>query len=188
MKTKIFALALASCFIWTGCRPKTVKKPAEPGTTTTAVATTGPEVLPPPDAAVKETNIRGSEFVGIPDLKAVYFDFDRYELTEASREALQKNAGYLKENPEMHVLVEGHCDERGTIEYNLALGQKRAKTVREYYMRLGVPGNAIATISYGEEKLVCQESTESCWAQNRRGETKVRGRTASNGKAATPHP
>lgn len=185
---KIFVLALASCFVWTGCRPKQmVKKTAEPGTTT-AVSTTGPEVVPPPDAAVKETNIRGSEFVGLPDLQAVHFDFDRYELTRDSREALQKNASYLKDNPEMHVLVEGHCDERGTIEYNLALGQKRAKAVREYYMRLGVPGNVIATISYGEEKPVCQETTESCWAQNRRGETKVRGRTASNGKAGTPHP
>ena len=72
------------------------------------------------------------------------------------------------------MLVEGHCDNRGTTEYNLSLGQKRAKEVRDYYVRLGVSENSIGTISYGEENPACEEETEECWMKNRRSETKVR--------------
>jgi len=69
------------------------------------------------------------------------------------------------------VQVAGHCDQRGTVEYNLALGQRRSKAVRDYYRSLGVAGHRVATISYGEEKLLCQEEDEACWGRNRRGET-----------------
>jgi len=71
-------------------------------------------------------------------------------------------------------LVEGHCDSRGTMGYNLALGQKRAKEVRDYYTRLGVPGSSIGTISYGEEKPSCEDETEECWGKNRKADTKVK--------------
>ena len=73
-------------------------------------------------------------------------------------------------------MAAGYCDERGTVEYNLALGQKRAKEVREYYIRLGIPGQTLATISYGKEAPLCSASNDDCWAQNRRAETRVRSR------------
>ncbi len=105
-------------------------------------------------------------------LDIVYFDFDKYELKPEYRDVLQKNAKIILEN-NYTVTIEGHCDERGTNQYNLSLGQKRANTVKEYYIRLGVPENKIATISYGEENPICFESNEECWAKNRRAESKV---------------
>lgn len=121
-----------------------------------------------------EADIRGAEFNTTPVIKPINFDLDKYYLSAETRSILQKNAKHLKEHKDWETIVEGHCDDRGTIEYNLALGQKRAKEVREYYIRLGVSGTSIGTISYGEEKPVCEKSTESCWTTNRRAETKVR--------------
>ena len=101
-------------------------------------------------------------------LKDVYFDFDRYDLSADARTVLRANADWLKNNPGTRVEIEGHCDDRGTNEYNLALGAKRAQAVREYLATLGVAANRLSTISYGEEIPVCKEETESCWKQNRR--------------------
>lgn len=123
---------------------------------------------------VLEADIRGKEFRESPSLSPAYFEYDEYALTGAAREALRRNAAYLAEHPYLDVLVEGHCDERGTNEYNLALGQRRAAAVREHYMRLGVPGRAIGTLSLGEERPVCAEPSEACWRLNRRGASKVR--------------
>lgn len=108
----------------------------------------------------------------IISLDTINFDFDKYELSENAKNTLSKNAKVILEN-KYTVTVEGHCDERGTNQYNLSLGQKRANVVKEYYIRLGVPEKNIATISYGEEKPLCFESTENCWSKNRRAETKV---------------
>lgn len=105
-------------------------------------------------------------------LKPIYFDFDKYNLTPQAREVLSQNAKIIIEN-DFNIIIEGHCDERGTEQYNLSLGQKRANSVKEYYIRLGVNPSKIATISYGEEMPVCREKTEECWALNRRAETKV---------------
>lgn len=127
---------------------------------------------------VEEARIRGKEFVAAPDLKTIHFEYDAYSLSDAARDDLQANASYLKSNPSVEVLVEGHCDDRGTNEYNLALGQKRAKAVRDYYIRLGVPGRAIGTISFGEERLVCSEATSECWSENRRAVTKIRSQVS----------
>ena len=101
-------------------------------------------------------------------LKDVYFDFDRYDLSADARAVLRSNADWLKNNPGQRVEIEGHCDDRGTNEYNLALGAKRAQSTREYLTTLGVAANRLSTISYGEEIPVCKEQTESCWKQNRR--------------------
>ena len=101
-------------------------------------------------------------------LKDVYFDFDRYDLNADARTVLRANADWLKNNPGARVEIEGHCDDRGTNEYNLALGAKRAQSAREYLTTLGVAANRLSTISYGEEIPVCKEETESCWKQNRR--------------------
>lgn len=121
---------------------------------------------------VKETDIRNPEFVSNESIEPIYFDYDKYEITPQYAEILRKNAETLKEK-KWTILIEGHCDERGTIEYNLALGQKRANVVKEYYIRLGIPESNIGTISYGEEQPVCNEHNESCWSKNRRAETKV---------------
>jgi peptidoglycan-associated lipoprotein len=101
-------------------------------------------------------------------VKDVYFGFDRYDLTEESRATLKANADWLKSNPAMRLQIEGHCDERGTAEYNLALGAKRAQAARDYLVTLGIGADRLSTISYGEEIPVCTEQTEECWLQNRR--------------------
>jgi peptidoglycan-associated lipoprotein len=101
-------------------------------------------------------------------LKDIYYDFDRYDLSADARTILRGNADWLKANPNARVEIEGHCDERGTNEYNLALGAKRAQTAREFLTTLGVAAGRLSTISYGEEIPVCKDQTESCWKQNRR--------------------
>src|SRR5262249_20748634 len=94
-------------------------------------------------------------------VKDVYFGFDRYDLTEESRATLKGNADWLKNNPALRIQIEGHCDERGTAEYNLALGAKRAQTARDYLVTLGSSGEPLSTISDGEEIPVCTEQTET---------------------------
>jgi peptidoglycan-associated lipoprotein len=100
-------------------------------------------------------------------IKDVYFEFDQYNLDDDDRATLRANADWLKKNPAFRVQIEGHCDDRGTDEYNLALGAKRAQAARDYLVSLGVAENRLSTISYGEEIPVCREATESCWKENR---------------------
>jgi len=104
----------------------------------------------------------------VSPLKDVFFDFDRYDLSAEARSALRVNADWLKQNPAARVEIEGHCDERGTNEYNLALGAKRAQAAREYLVTLGVAAERLSTTSFGEEIPVCRDANESCWKQNRR--------------------
>jgi peptidoglycan-associated lipoprotein len=99
----------------------------------------------------------------------VYFDFDSHSIRADAQATLQKQAAWLKKYPATRLVVEGHCDERGTREYNLALGDRRAYAVKEYLVSLGVDANRLQNKSYGKERPVCSESDESCWAQNRRG-------------------
>lgn len=101
-------------------------------------------------------------------LDDVYFAYDSFELSDNAREILRANADWLEENPQARVEIEGHCDSRGTIEYNLALGAKRANAVRDYLVSLGISPDRMTTISYGKELPVCHEETEACWAENRR--------------------
>ena len=101
-------------------------------------------------------------------LKDVHFAYDSYDLDTVARDVLAANAEWLKENPDARTEVEGHCDERGTIEYNLALGARRAKAVKDYLVTLGISPDRLATISYGEELPLCREPSEECYARNRR--------------------
>ncbi|MFI5395663.1 MAG: peptidoglycan-associated lipoprotein Pal [Candidatus Binatia bacterium] len=101
-------------------------------------------------------------------LKDVHFAFDSFELDEQARGLLRDDANWLKEHPRSKAEIEGHCDERGTVEYNLALGTKRAGAAKEYLAALGVSADRLTTISYGEELPLCHEHDESCWQKNRR--------------------
>lgn len=109
-------------------------------------------------------------------LSDVYFDYDAFDLSTEARSTLQSHADWLKNNSGAKVEIEGHCDERGTVEYNLALGAKRAKAARDYLVNLGVDANQLSTISYGEELPGCKEPSESCWQQNRRAHFLLVGR------------
>ncbi len=105
--------------------------------------------------------------------KSVEFEFDRYRLTPDANSILTEHAKVLMENSSWTILVEGHCDERGTVEYNLALGEKRADTVKQFLARYGVAAGRIRVISYGKERPITMGSTEAAWATNRRCEFKV---------------
>jgi len=105
----------------------------------------------------------------------VFFDFDKYNVDAAARKALEKQAAWLKANKSVTIVVQGHCDERGTREYNLALGERRANSVKDYLVVLGVNPARVSTISYGKERPVATGSNEAAWKQNRRGVTKVTG-------------
>lgn len=98
----------------------------------------------------------------------IYFDFDRYDIKPDGKPVLQGIASWLLKNSDARLSIEGHCDERGTNEYNLALGDRRAKAARDFLIALGVASKRIDLISYGEEKPQCAEQTEECWAKNRR--------------------
>ena len=106
----------------------------------------------------------------------VYFDFDKATLRSTAEEALAKNARWLSEHPEFLVRIEGHCDERGTSEYNLALGDRRANSAQEYMIFNGVGADRLSGITYGEDRPVCTESNEACWQKNRRAYMVITGR------------
>jgi peptidoglycan-associated lipoprotein len=109
----------------------------------------------------------------------VYFDYDQSALRADTRERLARNAEFLRQHPEYEVTVEGHCDERGTSEYNLALGDRRAHAAVDYLQDLGVARSRLRTVSYGEERPQCAESYEACWQRNRRAHFLVTGQAAA---------
>ncbi len=102
-------------------------------------------------------------------LKDIHFDFDKSVITDVSKETLKTNAEWLKKNGAKKIQIEGHCDERGTNEYNLALGDRRASSAKNYLALLGIDAKRVSTVSYGEEKPLCTQQTEDCWTKNRRG-------------------
>jgi len=109
-----------------------------------------------------------SEFVASADLQDIHFDFDRYELRDTDRQVLDRHAAWMKEHAGTLMLVEGHCDERGTAEYNISLGERRAKATANYLTSRGVGSERITIISYGEQRPVCRDANEACWQKNRR--------------------
>ena len=131
---------------------------------------------PTPSTAAPTARPAPSEFAANENLRDVYFDFDKYDIRPPDAKTLDANASWLKSNPNHLVLIEGHCDERGTNEYNLALGERRAKSTMNYLVSQGVQASRITIISYGEERPVCAQKTEECWAQNRRAHFLVKPR------------
>jgi len=116
------------------------------------------------------------DFAADSNLGDIFFDFDKYDIRQADTRTLDSNAQWLKSNPNHLVLIEGHCDERGTNEYNLALGERRAKSTMNYLVSQGVQANRITIISYGEERPSCTDKSEQCWAKNRRAHFLVKPR------------
>jgi len=135
-----------------------------------------PEIVTPPPPVekpqppVEEPVVKPVEPEIKLELQKVYFDYDKSNIKPAQRERLTQNAEQLMAFPNVKVLIEGHCDERGTNEYNMALGERRAKSVRDFLVSYGIPANRLEIISYGEEKPVDPRSNEEAWAKNRRAE------------------
>ena len=145
-------------------------------------ATKPKQEAPPPaqPQAPMHTIVPGSaEDLRVNVGDTVHFDYDRSDLHSADRNILQRQAAWLQKYPGIRVQVQGNCDERGTREYNLALGARRANSVKDYLVSLGISPDRIETISYGKERPICTESTDSCWAQNRRAVTVIESGASS---------
>jgi peptidoglycan-associated lipoprotein len=127
-------------------------------------------VAAPKPAEVKEAEVKEEAPMKeeVSPLEDIFFAFDDYSLTNTAKATLDKNAAWMKNNPNTKVRIEGNCDERGTNEYNMALGERRANSGKKYLSKLGVKEGQLSTISYGEEKPFCTEHNEECWAKNRR--------------------
>jgi len=186
-RTTLGIATLALALLMPACRSKKPEPP--PPTPAPAVQPQQPttEVAPRPQGEVvdRTPDPLAGDIVAVNDyvsrnglLGDVYFDFDKADLTEEARTRLARNADWLKAHPEFEVRIEGHCDERGTNEYNLALGERRASAAKDYVSSLGVSGGMLTTLSYGEERPQCTESTEGCWARNRRAHFLITGRAA----------
>ena len=121
---------------------------------------------PPPKPKPVEEDIGASFRKNVRD---VYFDYDKYDIRSDAVSVLQANADWLRGHPKANIVIEGHCDERGSAEYNLGLGDRRATATRDYLISLGISGSRVRTISYGKERQQCTEATEDCWQRNRRG-------------------
>ena len=157
--------AISAALLVAGC---TTPKP----TSTTTPPPTGYST--PPAAA--STIVPGSaEDLRVNVGDTVHFEYNAYDIMEGDKSTLQRQAAWLAKYPSVRITIEGNCDERGTREYNLALGARRANAVKEYLVSLGVSGARVETISYGKERPMCTESSESCYAQNRRGVTTISG-------------
>ena len=135
----------------------------------TADSTVRITVAQPPTEPAPSADNDTLEKIFLREMQDAYFDLDKADVRADARAALGKSADFLRRYPQMKVVVEGHCDERGSTEYNLALGDRRAAAVKQYMVSLGIGADRISTVSYGKEKPFCTESNESCWQQNRRG-------------------
>ena len=175
--TQVAAPAPSSAPVVIGGQSTTMTESMSRGGTT-AAAPAGPAAAAAGAATTASPTVRvvPKEFAAVPDLKEIHFDFDRYDIRPGDARTLDGNAAWLKTNGSMLVLIEGHCDERGTNEYNLALGERRAKAAMNYLVSQGVQASRITIISYGEERPICTEKTEACWAKNRRANFLVKPR------------
>jgi peptidoglycan-associated lipoprotein len=151
-------LVIPAMMMTVACQKKTVAVAKEP------VPQEKPAPPPPPAGPSEE-----EQAIAAIQQENIYFEFDKSTLTPVAQETLTRKAELLRKFPNLAVTIEGHADERGTNEYNLALGDRRAESAKAFLVQLGIEASRMTTISYGEERPVCTEHTEECWAKNRRG-------------------
>jgi peptidoglycan-associated lipoprotein len=154
------------------------EKPAPPPAAPAPAPSPAPPVAaappaPPPPAA-PPARPAPREFAATSELRTIHFDFDKSDIRPGDAAILDANARWLAANPKHVVMIEGHCDERGTNEYNLALGERRARATMSYLVARGVQASRLTTISYGEERPLCTEKNERCWSRNRRAQFLVK--------------
>ncbi len=171
MKTRTIGIMFLLCcgIAAAGCAKKEVVKQEEPlaQTATPPAETTTPVQ---DQQAAKDTTVTDESLKDVMAFETIYFDFDSFVLKEDARAILEQNAQLIQKRAGSKVRLEGHCDEQGSDEYNLALGEKRAKAALNYLLTLGVPQDRLSVISYGEEKPASQGHDEAAWAKNRRVE------------------
>jgi len=179
MKTSAYVLSIVALMaVVAGCGKKVppAAPPVAPEAPPPAPApVTAPEAAPVLDEYARLRSMSAEEIDRLNLLEEIQFDFDKFDIRDDARPVLAQNASVLRRFDFLRVTIEGHCDERGTVEYNLALGERRAKAKHDYLVSLGVPADRLRTASYGKEAPRCSESTEDCWAQNRRAKLKVTG-------------
>ena len=176
------ALLVLGAFLVFGCAAcKSAPGPEAPVTTAPAFEssakpaekveeTTGFKESQPDTETMKESGSSAEKLNAQGVLKTIYYDFDKYDLRQDAIRTLGDDASSIKQYPQFKVRVEGHCDERGTVEYNLALGEKRARAARDYLVSLGTPAQRLRIISYGKERPIDPGHNEQAWAANRRAE------------------
>ncbi len=179
-KVLLWVLVIVFSYVLIGCAQRKVVQPEQPPLTPGDSRATAPEGRPEqwvPEEKITEQQIAKietgeGEMPKYAEEKSIfddiYFDFDKYDIRPDAKQILQSISDWMIKNKSADLLIEGHCDERGTNEYNLALGDRRAKAARDYLVALGIPSSRINIISYGEEKPLCIEKTEGCWQKNRR--------------------
>lgn len=188
-KVKLLILVCSVCLVFISC--SCAKKQVKPPQGITPAAEEGVTPAPPPSAVKEAPGVKMEELEAVKARKEaekakklkeemkefettmIHFDFDKAEIKPKAREILKKKAEWLLNHPEYSVKIEGYCDERGTEEYNLALGQRRAEAAKKYLVELGVSPDRISTISYGEENPIDPRHCEEAWAKNRRDEFKL---------------
>jgi peptidoglycan-associated lipoprotein len=170
------SLIVCALGVLASCRPKPPKSvPGAPEGLTTATPAPAPAPRPTPVPTARE-DVLSEDLATLNRrgyLKDAFFDYDKAILRDDARSSLAADADWLQRYPSTQILIAGHCDERGTSAYNLALGDRRANAAREYLVSLGVEASRIRTVSYGKEQPFCTQSTESCWQENRRAHTVI---------------
>lgn len=161
---RLILFAVLASLLAIGCAKQPAPQPTE------APAMQQQQQQAPADTGVKETEVKETVSYSVSDLTRIHFDFDSYVLTPSARKTLAQNAEVLKALSGVKIRIEGHCDERGSDEYNLALGERRAQAAMNYLATLGVPTSRMSTISFGEEKPLDPGHNEEAWAKNRRAE------------------
>jgi peptidoglycan-associated lipoprotein len=162
MFRSLVVVCLTSLFIF-GCKGRD-----KTSTDTANALGSGGDMSAPVESTPMNFSAEGSDSGKIAGLSTVYFDFDKSTLSQSARDVLKANAEWMKNNTGVKIQIEGHCDNRGSIEYNLALGERRANAVRSYLTSIGVAGNRMTVLSYGEEKPLVSGDSEESWAKNRR--------------------
>ena len=164
----VLAFACGTMLMMSSCAKKQI------GTGEAAPAAAAPKpAVPAPAAPPSTAGVDMAQEIRAFEGEGIFFDFDKYEIKPEAKVVLEKKAAWLRANPSFKVRIEGNTDERGTNEYNMALGERRAKAAQKYFNALGISMDRMSTISYGEEKPTCTEKNEKCWSKNRRDDFKL---------------